>query len=221
MARGPRPGKINVRKSLDGLRINQGITSAMLPHITFEPTLGITARRIDKLGMDIRSFREPLRRSIKEVVAPSIVKNFDSSGRPTWEPFAEATPTIQERIQGYNSHPLLIRSGLLRSTMGQLNIWTINTDSAILTGVPESIWYAKVQQAGYSGSGKKRGPKGKNLQEKKAQLKSLVGSAGTTNAGANPIPARPFVMLQEEDVKNIGRVFEKWLGERIDRTWGH
>lgn len=50
----------------------------------FTPSMGIMARRVDKLGLDIRSFREPLKRAIRNVVIPSIAENFAVGGRPSW-----------------------------------------------------------------------------------------------------------------------------------------
>lgn len=203
-----------VTSILNGLRINQGITAQMFPGITFSPSLGITASRIDKLGMNIKSFREPLKRSIQQVIAPSIRTNFDQGGRPNaWPELSDATQEIQDRIMGGGDHPPLIKSGLMRRTMTQLNVWSISQNSAILKDVPDKIWYAKVHQAGYEGKGK-------------AGRKSLTEIVNAAKSGKSkgeraisPIPARPFVMLQSRDVEDIQQVFIKWMGERIDRTW--
>src|SRR6185503_20125327 len=81
--------------------------------VNFEPSLALLARRVDKLGADIRSFRVPLKMAIQQVVIPSIRKNFDQGGRPTWEPLSEHT--IRNRKGG--TQPL-VRTGLLRRQMG-------------------------------------------------------------------------------------------------------
>lgn len=211
---GSRPSRIRVREALNGLRINQGITSAMLPGITFQPTLGITARRIDKLGIDIRSFREPLKRSIQQVVAPSFQKNFDKGGRPSWEPLSPDTEEVQQRLHGIGSHPPLVRTGHLRRRMGQFNIWTVNKDSAILRDLPADVRYGGIHQIGFPGKGVSRG---RDTYGRAALARATKGKKGPRPVPA--IPARPFVMLQEKDVKDISNVFDKWLGERIDRAW--
>lgn len=219
---GRRPGKGRVQQSLDNLRINPAITAAMMPSLTFEPTIGITTARIDKLGIDIRSFHEPLKRSVQQVMAPSFRKNFDVGGRPRWEEYAEDTvDEIQPRLHR-RTHPLLLKSGMMKRTISQLNVWTITRTSAVLNNVPGKIWYANIQQAGYGGKGaKKKTVSGRELRQRGVSSRGLF--AVKTGAGTRrvaPIPARPFVVLQEEDAKRVHEVFSKWLDERIARTWG-
>lgn len=154
---------------------------------SFEPSLAITASQLDKLGIDIRSFKEPLKRCVQQVMAPSFRKNFDAEGRPdAWEPLAEWTVEYRE-LKGFTGDgPILNRTGLLKRTMQQLNIWTINTTTASLQGLPDKIWYGAIHQAGYAGGGK-----------------------------ANAIPQRQFALLQDEDFDAIEKIFEDWLDERI------
>lgn len=215
---GRRPGKVRVAEALKGLRINQGITSAMLPGLSFEPTLGITARRIDKLGIDIRSFHEPLKRAIQQVAAPSFQRNFDTGGRPDrWDPLSEGTIEVQKNLGGSHTD-VMIKSGLLRRTMGQVNIWTITKESAILRDLPESVWYGKVHQKGLEGEGGKAS-KGAYEKRRAAVNKALRGGGSVKAKYVPTIPARPFVLLQPDDVEAIEKVFDTWLGERIDRVW--
>jgi phage gpG-like protein len=219
-----RPLKAQIRDSLNGLRINKDVTNAMLPSITFSPTLGITARRMDKLGMDIRSFRVPLTRSIQQVVAPSIGKNFDVGGRPKWEPLSEGTVEIQQKLTNTGPHSPLIKSGKLRRVMTQLNIWTITTDAAILKHTPASVPYANVQQGGYEGrdtGASKVGSRNlKSIVNAARQTAKVRNRSGTVDSRPPSIPARPFVMLQDADIPKIEAVFGKWLDERITATWG-
>jgi phage gpG-like protein len=218
--RGSRPSTLRVDEALSGLRINKNITSAMLPHITFEPTLGITARRIDKLGMDIRSFREPLKRSIQQVVAPSIRKNFDVGGRPeAWLPDSDATVEIQKKIKNVGPHPPMVLTGKLRRTISSLQVWRVTEESALLVNIPQDIRYGAIHQKGYEGTG--RVAKGKRTDYgRKALAKARRGQAGgKQDAETPPIPPRPFVMLQPQDEEAIQAVFATWLGERIDRAW--
>jgi phage gpG-like protein len=121
-----------------GLRLDVDLQFA------FRPSLGISARRLDRLGLDIRSMREPLKRSIQQVLAPSFKKNFEVGGRPVpWEPLADFT--VEQRG---NADPVLVRSGLLKRTIQQLNIWHIDMHKAALLDLPPKIWYGKLQQAG-------------------------------------------------------------------------
>lgn len=160
-----------------GLRIDDGLTFA------FKPSIGIMAARVDKLGLDIRSFREPLKRSIQQVLAPSFRKNFEAGGRPTsWQKLADHTREERSKLGLSPNGPILVRSGLLKKTIQQFNIWSIDMTKAAITDLPPKIWYGKEQQAG--------------------------------NIDRN-LPARPFVMIQDEDYDGIQAVFEVWLAERI------
>jgi phage gpG-like protein len=122
--------------------------------------------------------REPLKRSIQQVLAPSFKKNFDVGGRPNpWEPLADYTVEVRG-----SATPILERSRLLKRTIQQLNIWTIDREKAALLDLPSKIWYGKLQQAGRDDQN---------------------------------LPARPFVMIQDDDYDKIERVFQVWLAERI------
>jgi phage gpG-like protein len=169
-----------------GLRIDEGLTFA------FTPSLGISAKRIDKLGMDIRSFREPLKRSIQQVLAPSFKMNFIKGGRPTrWEPLSAETVKFRS-YYGYAPGPTLIRTGKLMKVIQQFNIWSVNETQAAITDLPDKIWYGKVQQGGLVKGGK--------------------------TAAAGNIPSREFVMIQGDDYDKIEEVFAKWFAERMERS---
>lgn len=180
----------------------------LTPHLTqrqvsitlnFEPSVGILARKIDKLGLDIQSFREPLKESVQKVVIPSIRRNFDAGGRPKWTPLAIGTIS-----QKHGDTRPLIRSGALRRQMGYLNTWTIDSEKAMIADLPEAVWYGKVHQAGHGGT-------------VTTELKNIsTGKIETiTEEAEGGIPARPFVVLQRGDHTKIQRVFDRWLGRRV------
>lgn len=209
------PSSMAIARSLSGLRATGGLTGANLGiDISFSPTVAIAAKRIDKLGIDIRSFHEPLKRSVQRVMAPSFQRNFDEGGRPTWEPRSEATFEIQERF-GFSSGSTLIRTGLLRRTMGQLNIWRITRNTAVITDLPQKVWYGALQQGGYSSGGFKA-----LVNRFGGDINKALRAAERPDAarGIN-IPARPFAVLQDEDVVNIERTFFEWFEERVERAW--
>ena len=166
--------------------------------LNFEPSVGIMARRFDKLGIDIRSFRVPLQRAVKQVMIPSIRQNFDSGGRPAWAPLSDFT------VKKKGNANILIDGGGLRHVMGQINIWTIDTEKAMITDLPQKVWYGKLHQAGYGGT-----------------QTSIIKNTGTGKSESfiegvgGGAPARPFVMIQNEDANAIDMVFTDWLGERI------
>ena len=202
-----------------GLRINHGstgITPAMLPRITFSPTIGISTRRIDKLGADIRSFREPLKEAIQKVIIPSIRLNFDSGGRPAWVPLSAATLEIRKRF-GIGGSKILVRTGALRRTLGTFQIWSVDTNQAILENLPASVSYGVIHQAGYGtrSTRQRMGTAGRSTKKGLIQ----VFKSGSDNDGPY-IPARPFVLLQPKDVTAIEAVFAEWLQKRVEANWG-
>lgn len=201
---------------LSGLRLDEGIVS-----FAFSPSIGIMARDIDKLGLEIRSFKKPLEKAIGAVMIPSFRRNFDAGGRPSWPPMAEATQTIRQE-QGFGgAGDLLVRTGQLRMNMGYKSIWTVTDTSASIQDLPDRIWYGKIHQEGQGGI---RTRVGKILKAnpgmspgtaaKRAMSsidKDILSGKAHTHTTSN-IPARPFVMFQEEDMDAVYEVFQEWLG---------
>lgn len=102
--------------------------------VTILPPAALLAEDFAIIGLQIKSFREPLKRSIQQVMAPSFAKNFDVGGRPSWVPLADATLADKE-AQGYPDD-ILIRTGKLKRVAQQLNIWNISSDEAYVDNLP-------------------------------------------------------------------------------------
>jgi phage gpG-like protein len=166
------------------------VTAQPVFDLDFKPSLRVTAGHYEALGVDIRSFREPLKRSVQKVIIPSIRKNFDSGGRPSWAPYAESTLEFHKMLGEAVSDAMMVKTGKLKQTMGYFNIWSVDKEKAELRDLPQRVWYGKVHQSGYGG-----------------------------RAGKGIIPARPFVMLQPDDEEKIVKVFDEWLEERILKVW--
>jgi phage virion morphogenesis protein len=166
------------------------VTAQPVLYLDFKPSLKVTAGHYEAVGVEIRSFREPLKRSVQQVIIPSIRKNFDSGGRPGWAPYADITIEFHQELGEAMSQGMLNKTGKLKQTMGYFNIWSVDREKAELRDLPANIWYGKIHQAGYGGRG-----------------------------GKYVIPARPFVMLQPDDEQKIVEVFDKWLEERINKVW--
>lgn len=177
--------------------------------LKFEPSVGILARKVDKLGADIRSFREPLKRIVKEVMIPSIRQNFDAGGRPSWVPLSEFT-IRRKALKGQSAAPL-IGTGRLRRVMGTQKIWNIDTEKAMILDLPPEVWYGKVHQAGHEGAG----------SGGTVQLRTPTGSVNVPDFGdsfESHIPARPFVSVQNEDIDAMERIMTEWVGEKVRRA---
>lgn len=204
-----------------GLRVDEGIMQ-----FDFQPSVGISARAIDRLGLDIRSFKVPLERVVKQVMAPSFRKNFDEEGRPDrWAPLSDATLAIRAR-EGFGSQ-ILNKTGALKKTVQQLNIWTITQETATIRDLPDKVSYGKIHQGGFGGQGggskmtgylKKAGGDAKEAQKLLDDDLIMAMRSGQKMTGGkktvNEIPARPFVAIQEEDFDAIEEIFVQWLQER-------
>lgn len=213
---------------LRGLGTAGNLTPDLVPTVTFGPTLGITAGRIDKLGVDIRSYRVPLLQAIRSVMVPSIRRNFTTGGRPKWDALSPDTAKIRSKLGYDGESPILVRTGTLARVASQINIWDITTTSAVIRDLPDKAWYGKVHQAGYEGHSmaalikKHGGDIDAANQEQNDRINSAL-SGGESLAGQSrtspTIPARPFLVIQDEDIDAMHEVFIAWLGSRINADW--
>jgi phage gpG-like protein len=174
--------------------------------IQIDPAPMLMMRKFDGLAKDVRSFREPLKRAIQKVMAPSFQKNFDVGGRvppngAKWVPLSAFTVKMKGHAQP------LVRSGKLRRVAGQLNIWTIQGQGqegrAFISGLPARTWYGIMHQSGAFGAARL------------GQLKPRTLTIGDALPGE--VPARPFFVVQKEDYEKVGEIFEDWVDERRRR----
>jgi len=223
---GPMVSAAQIAASVDGLRFDTSIMG-----FEFRPSLGIVAKDIDRFGADIRSMREPLTKSIREVMIPSFRTNFASGGRPAWE---HLSPTTVRKRKG-QSGPILIRSGSLLRTMSTLRIWSITQTSATIKDLPEKAWYGKVHQEGnaggqfsagnwfkkYESAAKKMlGPDAHPDEVKETAFKIFDKRLSAHGlAPSDPtVPARPFAVFQDEDLDAIQYIFAEWLEDRLRKV---
>jgi phage gpG-like protein len=86
-------------------------------------------------------------------MSPSFRQNFEQEGRPEpWAPLSDDTVERRGR-EGYGGGPILTRSGALKKTVQQLNIWTITRTDATINGLPPRVAYGMVHQQGGFGGG--------------------------------------------------------------------
>jgi phage gpG-like protein len=175
--------------SRGGLRMGTAAVGGV--EVTMIPSPYILASQFDKLGANIRSFKVPLERSIKQVLAPSFQKNFDVGGRPTaWEALSSITVDKKRSLGSRWPEKPLMRKGRLKRTAGQLNIWTIRGPEGIayINRLPSHSWYGILHQSG-------------------------LGSGDAFDAFG--FPDRPWAVVQEEDARAIDKVFFDWIEERV------
>jgi phage gpG-like protein len=184
-----------------------GNAPGQMVSIDWSPTPVILAASYETLGVMVRSFREPLKRSVQQVMAPSIRKNFDVEGRPPWQALSDVTIDIRAR-EGFSSGPILTRTGRLKKVAGQLNIWTIDTEKAFVSDLRNAS-YGIVHQGGAQFASRMGGSSG--LSE---LARTAMRSKRNTGGGIKQIPERPFLLIQEEDIDKIELVFVVWFAER-------
>lgn len=212
-------------------------------HWDIRPSVGIVAKDVDRLGLDIRSFRAPLAKIVREVMIPSIRTNFADQGRPKWAALADSTVAARKGASG----PILNRTGLLARRARQFNIWSIGTTSATIRSLPADVFYGVYHQAGAereTGGGSnnnagvlanKNSPEARTLIQKhipkaiaelgikvtdeaskKKVLARAIGMALDT--GTWTLPARPFIMYQDSDIAKMEVIFGDWMTDRARKV---
>lgn len=156
--------------------------------IDFEPEPIILAAAFETFSINIKSFRVPLERSVRKVLAPSLAKNFEVGGRPPWIPLTDTT--IQEKTRKGASDPgkILVRSGQLARKAGQINMWVVKGpagEAYINAGTLGKVFYGVYHNFGMA--------------------------SGADEPG---YPQREWAMIQPEDANEIEEIFFIWIEER-------
>ena len=154
----------------------------------FDPTPVILMAAFGALAKQLRSYKKPLETAIRDVMVPSIKKNFDMEGRPRWVPLSQST--LDTKIaHGERFTRILQSSGALLRSATQTNIWKIDARAgeAYIPDLPDDVWYGRVHQLG-------------------------------AKRGLSPTPERPFLVIQPEDANKIEKVFEDWIKTRLRAT---
>lgn len=94
------------------------------------PAITLISDKFKLAGVDIRSYREPLMRSVRQVLAPELREAFANQG-PGWAPLHPNTV----RRKGHNR--ILFESGTLARMAGQISAWSVDRTSARLTEFPD------------------------------------------------------------------------------------
>jgi phage gpG-like protein len=212
--------------AVDTMRFDVSITS-----FEFKPSLGIMAKALTALGNDFQDMRVPLKRGVEDVMTISILENFMSGGRPSWDALSETT--MMHRQADGSGSMILVRSGALANAASSVDIWSIGRFSATIRDLPNNVWYGKVHQAGMSGNAFAGGKWFKKYQD--AARKTLGSESspkevdnlafkmfdtratkhGPAPSGRAEVPARPFAIFQDEDIDAIQLIFIEWMEEKL------
>jgi len=215
-----------IAAAIDMLRFDKAITS-----FEFQPSLGLVAKRLAALGEEFADLREPLKKSVRDVMTISILENFVSGGRPDWEELAY--DTLKRRKKENSGTMILVRQGTLAEVASSERVWSIGRTSATIRDLPDKVWYGKIHQGGYSGdqfaagswfkkyqnaARKALGPDEDDAEVDKLAFKMFdqrLAKHGPAPRGAPAIPARPFAVFQDEDIDAIENIFVDWIEEKV------
>jgi len=179
--------------------------------IDIEPSPIILAAQFVAIGAAFEDFTEPLEKSVKDVMMPSIRKNFQAQGRPPWAPLSQATLNRRRQDGRGITGRILSRTTALLRRATSFGIWKIEgrAGQAYVSDLGGDVWYGKLHQEGFEGSG---GGIGRIVRGGVPQIPSASLRAGDTvvEGFAGDIPARPFLVVQPEDVDDIEDVFGNW-----------
>lgn len=159
--------------------------------IEFSPPIADIQAALMEIDRDLSNMRTPLTASIKQVIIPSIDANFEAGGRPTWEPLS--TETLGRRAREGTGEKLLQVTGMMRTVATQFSRWDVGTEEAIISNWPANQF-----------------------------VKVAVHNSGGDHAGWSHnvhIPARPFLMIQDEDADKIVDIFMAWMELRTRGDW--
>jgi phage gpG-like protein len=204
------------------------------------PSVGLVAKNLGDLGLALESMRVPLTIAVREVIIPSIRHNFESNGRPRWEPLAPNTV----KARGGSASPILHITGALEEAATSFEIWAIGDTTATVRSLPEDVFYGLYHQAGSEAKGSgsnvailsRLAPGSQAAEAFLSKFKAMAQKELGPNASAEHIhnravglvidsdtynwqlPARPFILWQEEDLPKIEAIFSAWMEREARRV---
>lgn len=159
--------------------------------LEFSPPLERLQEDLNDIDRDLSNMRTPLRDSVQKVMLPSIDANFQAGGRPAWTSLSSAT--VERRTRQGTGTRILQETGRLRAAATQFSRWEIGTDHAEITNWPANV-----------------------------KTRAAVAEGGASRAGYThsvTIPARPFLLIQEQDADQIEEIFLDWMERRAGAHW--
>lgn len=144
---------------------------------------------LDRLAERIRH-REPLMRAISEDMYDAVMENFEQEGRPAWAPITRAGKILQD-------------SGRLRSSIDSDS----DNNEAI---VGTNVVYARIHQLGGKTKPHVIRPRNKQALYFNGRFARQVNHPGSD------IPARPFLTLEDDDLRQIEQRISDYLNGAFD-----
>lgn len=146
---GPIPGGVQFnRGNLGSTNVGTpGTTGGKFLEVHAFPPPAIIAIAFDKLGLDIRSKRVPLQRSIQKVIAPSIAARFASEGADIGG-WAELKDQTRERRVANKEGSILTATGKMARGATALARWEVQPEVAFISDFGPAF-YSTYHQTGF------------------------------------------------------------------------
>jgi len=171
--------------------------------VVFNRTIGAMLRKMKE--------RKPLMREIAQIMYNAVQKNFETEGKRLggWPQLAKSTLKDKTR-KGYTSGMLIRKGNLLRSISTRFD----NNESIAGTNKV----YARILQEGGKITMAARSETFNRARYKKGDKKgrfkkgkSAPGQGFTFKAHTITIPARPFLKLNKDDIKEIQQTIKTYF----------
>ena len=114
--------------------------------VSFNPSIALLEVQFENLAKNIKSFKVPLDRMIREVMIPHIQNQFQTDGQGSWKPLAEFTVNKK----GFDD--ILLETGKLEKEARFIKNWTVNgpAGTATLDNLNQSVGYGYYHQTGFT-----------------------------------------------------------------------
>lgn len=189
--------------------------------LKFTRRLDITSvrRALGQVAASLQDCSTPLERSAKEM-RESLATNFHQEGRPdNWEPLKDITLAVRTN---FGSTEILQDTGaLFRSVTTPSAAGSINELTQAYAKIGTNLVYAAFQQQGGTVVPKRAKVLARKVsQDAASRAASMDWPVSNWNGAwyvifgmSRTIPARPYMVVQDEDLVTFGRVFQGWIQE--------
>jgi phage virion morphogenesis protein len=144
----------------------------------------------------------PVMKTIGQIIRTSVVRNFEKGGRPKWAGHSSLT----EALRGAGK-PVLRKQGMAGGLMGSMHVRATNDEVIVGT---DKVYAGTHQYGAEKGSFGTFTFAVKSHQRKGRQVKA---HNRTAKLPWGDIPARPFLMVQDEDWTEIKAALKDHLLE--------
>lgn len=155
------------------------------------------SKRLNRFAGELRTMGSLMERLRDEVTIPAVRTNFEgqTAAGNSWAALHPATFTLPRRRGGLENRPILNVTGRLFTAATAKARWTIDANIGDL--FVASNTFATNVPYGY-----------------------MQHEGGVSGLTGGPVPARPFYVLHERDIKRAEEVINDWIWGNYHKTIG-